>query len=128
MWRWLPAIVYMVAIFHFSSESQPMPEVTEHVWDKLLHFVEYAGLGALLYRAFHGEGLGWAAALLAATVATTMYGASDEWHQSFVPLRESSLLDWFTDMFGGAIGAAIYGTLSRHRGVTPPSNAETSRV
>jgi VanZ family protein len=118
----------MVAIFHFSSESKPMPELTEHVWDKLLHFVEYAGLGALLYRAFQGEGLGWAAAFAAATFASVAYGASDEWHQSFVPLRDSSALDWLTDMIGGAAGAALYGTLSRPRGVTSPPGAESSKV
>jgi VanZ family protein len=117
-WRWIPSIVYMVAIFHFSSESQPMPIVTEHVWDKLLHLLEYGGLGALLYRALRGEGLGWAAAFVAATVVTVAYGASDEWHQSFVPLRDASVRDWFADMLGGAIGAAIYGALSRPRRVT----------
>ncbi len=97
----------MVAIFHFSSESQPLPVLTEHVWDKALHVIEYGGLGALLYRALRGEGLGWVAAFVAATVATSAYGVSDEWHQSFVPLRDASVRDWFADMLGGAIGALV---------------------
>jgi VanZ family protein len=108
---WLPPLVYMILIFHFSSESQPMPEVTAHVWDKLLHVTEYALLGALFCRALRGEGLGWRAALIGAAVAASAYGASDEWHQAFVPLRESSVRDWFADLLGGAIGAAVYGIL-----------------
>ena len=66
---WLPPLVYMILIFHWSSESRPMPVVSAHVWDKLLHFIEYGGLGALFCRALWGEGLGWAAALVVAAVA-----------------------------------------------------------
>src|SRR5258708_3063011 len=106
---WLPPLVYMILIFHLSSESQPIPEVTAHVWDKLLHVTEYALLGALLCRALRGEGFGWRAAVIAAAVAASAYGASDEWHQAFVPLREPSVRDWFADLLGGALGAAVYG-------------------
>ena len=55
---WVPPLVYMGAIFHLSGESQPLPELTAHVWDKLLHLVEYAGLAVLLFRAVSGEGVG----------------------------------------------------------------------
>jgi VanZ family protein len=106
---WLPPLVYMILIFHLSSESQPMPEVTAHVWDKLLHVTEYGVLGALFCRALRGEGLGWRAAFIAAALAAGAYGASDEWHQAFVPLRDSSVRDWVADLLGGAIGAAVYG-------------------
>lgn len=105
---WLPPLLYMAAIFHFSSESQPMPALTEHVWDKLLHLTEYAGLGLLWCRALRSEGVGWSAAIALAAVAVMLYGASDEWHQSFVPLRDSSVRDWLADMLGGTLGAAGY--------------------
>lgn len=105
---WLPPVAYMLLIFYLSSLSRPMPSVTEHVWDKLLHFAEYAALGALLYRALRGEGLSWASAFMAAVAATAAYGASDEWHQSFVPLRDANVRDWMTDLMGGAAGAAFY--------------------
>ena len=110
---WLPPLVYMAGIFFFSAQSRPVPVVSAHVWDKLLHFVAYGGLGGLFYRASRGEGLGWTAAFAAAAIATTAYGASDEWHQSFVPLRDASIRDWFADALGGTIGAALYGTVSR---------------
>jgi VanZ family protein len=97
----------MVAIFHFSSESQPLPALTEHVWDKLLHTIEYVGLAILLFRALDGEGLGrWGSAVLTVMIVSA-YGASDEWHQLFVPLRSADLQDWMTDTLAGAIGAAM---------------------
>jgi VanZ family protein len=110
---WLPPLAYMLVIFHFSSESRPMPIVTEHVWDKLLHFLEYGGLGALWYRALRGEGLSATRAVISAAAATAAYGASDEWHQSFVPLRDASIRDWLTDLLGGSVGASLYEALGR---------------
>jgi VanZ family protein len=105
---WLPPLVYMAAIFHFSSQSHPLPALTEHVWDKLLHTVEYAGLAVLVFRALDGEGLGaWRSAILTVVVVSA-YGATDEWHQMFVPLRDSDVFDWLTDTLAGAIGAAAY--------------------
>ena len=108
LWLWTPPIIYMIAIFHFSSESRPLPALTEHVWDKLLHTVEYGGLGFLLARAFRGEGVRWLPALLLAMAATSLYGASDEWHQMFVPVRSSDIQDWIGDTIGGTLGAAAY--------------------
>src|SRR5207249_439142 len=81
---WLPPLIYMVAIFYFSSQSHPLPELTTRVWDKLLHTIEYAGLGFLVFRALSGEKLErWLAALLTVIIVSG-YGASDEWHQLYV--------------------------------------------
>ena len=103
---WLPPLVYMAAIFHFSSESEPLPALTEHVWDKLLHTIEYTGLAVLLFRALDGEALGrWWSAVLTVMIVSA-YGASDEWHQVFVPMRSADVNDWLTDTLAGAIGAA----------------------
>jgi VanZ family protein len=52
-----------------------------------------------------GEGMGWARAVALTLVIITLYGASDEWHQSFVPMRSADVRDWITDMFGGTLGA-----------------------
>lgn len=105
---WLPPLVYMGAIFWFSSESQPLPMLTEHVWDKLLHAIEYTGFAVLVFRALAGEGFGrWQAAGLTILIVST-YGASDEWHQSFVAMRSSNVQDWLTDTLAGVIGSLAY--------------------
>ena len=98
----------MALIFYLSSETNPLPELTAHVWDKFLHTGEYAALAFLLGRALVGEGLGWLAAFAAAVVVTSLYGASDEWHQAFVPMRDSDIHDWFADTMGAALGALVY--------------------
>jgi VanZ family protein len=110
---WLPPLLYMVAIYHLSSESDPLPVLTTHVWDKALHCTEYGGLAFLLSRALLGEGLGWASALALGFVTTIVYGASDEWHQLLTPGRSSDLHDWFADTFGAATGVASAFLLGR---------------
>ena len=37
LWLWLPAALYMGLIFYLSSLANPLPVLTLHVWDKLLH-------------------------------------------------------------------------------------------
>jgi VanZ family protein len=112
---WLPPLVYMAAIFHFSSESQPLPMLTERVWDKLLHTIEYIGLAVLVFRALDGEELGWWPAAVLTVMIVSAYGASDEWHQAFVPMRSSDVKDWLTDTLAGAIGAAAGVVFQRAR-------------
>ncbi len=105
---WAPPLVYMGLIFYFSSEPNPVPELTTRVWDKILHAIEYGGLAVLFCRAMVGEGVGWLLSVILALAATSVYGASDEWHQAFVPLRSSDVHDWIADTLGGAVGVAIY--------------------
>jgi VanZ family protein len=108
----------MGLIFQLSSQTDPLPAVTEHVWDKALHLGAYAALGLLFCRAFLGEGACWIAAALLAFVATSAYGASDEWHQLFTPGRQSGFDDWLADTLGGAMGIAALALLARAR-LTP---------
>src|SRR5262249_2551621 len=93
---------------HFSSESNPLPALTERVWDKLLHVIEYGGLGLLACRASLGEGARWKHAVLVAILISSAYGVTDEWHEAVVPLRTPDGYDWIADTVGAAIGAAAY--------------------
>ncbi|HHT28060.1 MAG TPA: VanZ family protein [Firmicutes bacterium] len=111
-------LLYMLLIFYVSSLAGGSLQTGVSVSDKLLHFLEYAVLSALLYTAFRG-GLGlrpkqahWLSILLA-----VVYGASDEWHQSFVPGRDMSIYDWYADCLGAiAAQALIYiGRVARRR-------------
>ncbi|MCA9319623.1 MAG: VanZ family protein [Planctomycetes bacterium] len=60
------------------------------------------GLGAIGASAAADRG----AAPWQATLIATVFGALDEWHQSFVPGRTASLWDVATDLFGAAAAAA----------------------
>ena len=110
---WVPSLLYMVLIFAVSSLEQPPLPMPEFEWltiDKLYHFIEYAILGGLLAWAFVKakpsvvpSKLIW----LVATVLSILYGASDEWHQTFVPGRFATLADWVADVFGSIAGVLV---------------------
>ena len=109
-WYWAPVALYAGMIFYLSAQPHPeehLPSfLLKDVSDKVLHAVEYGILAVLCFRAFR-----WAAgpavarqAVVAAIVAASVYGVTDEVHQFFVPFRESSWLDWLADTAGAAIG------------------------
>jgi VanZ family protein len=112
---WLPPLVYVMAIYYLSSQSDPLPVLTANVWDKFLHAAEYGGLGILVCRALIGEGVGWIRAALIAVVVSSAYAATDEWHQSFVELRSADVQDWLTDNVGATIGAGSYAMIAAGR-------------
>lgn len=97
----------MGLIFAASSRSDldPLPG---NVLDKIVHFGVYAVLGALVVRALAGGRLApeWRHVGLAVLVST-LYGASDEWHQGFVPGRTPDLMDVAADALGASAGAAF---------------------
>jgi len=106
-WVWGPEIAAMVAIFAVSA--LPQPPAPEDVSDKTLHFLAYAGLGALLLRATANatwRGVSWRSAAWAWLIAAA-YGASDEFHQYFVVDRTSSVGDWVADLAGAAASVAV---------------------
>jgi VanZ family protein len=103
--RWGPALAWAAAIFTLSSFSRlPSPPGT----DKTHHFVAYGMLAAAIVWGFTDRAPGrttWPVALGALLLAS-IYGATDEWHQSFVPGRDTSALDWAADTAGAAIAVA----------------------
>ncbi len=82
------------------------------MWDKLLHMVEYAGLALLVGRAWIGEGTPTWKAVLMAIVLSSLYAATDEWHQAYVPFRSSDVRDWTADTVGAMLGAGVLLVLS----------------
>lgn len=106
---WLAPVLYLAAIFVISSQPRPIVSPPDFLGaDKVAHFAAYAGLGALLCRAYLGSGLAGSAALWLAALTASLYGASDEWHQSFVPNRSADAADWLADSLGASIGAALF--------------------
>jgi VanZ family protein len=41
-------------------------------------------------------------------IAAALYGASDEFHQYFVPHRSCDAADWAADLLGGSAAAVLY--------------------
>lgn len=106
--------LYCTLIFSLSALSRPLPpQVTLPDW--ILHLVEYGILGALLADALGVSFQFPSRFLLLLTVGLlgTLYGLSDEWHQSFVPPREASVRDLAVDAVGVLAGAALWMCLKR---------------
>jgi VanZ family protein len=103
---WVPVVLWAGLIFALSSISDLGTGLG--TWDlvlrKLAHIVEYAILGALVYRAVGREP--------AAISLASLYAATDEVHQSFVSGREGSPVDWAVDTVGVVAGVLL---LSRAR-------------
>lgn len=98
----------MAVVFHLSSESDPLPQLTATVWDKALHFVEYAGLAVLLARALTGEGMSPRQVFVAAVGVASLYAVSDETHQIWVQGRDPAVRDWLAGSLGAIGGAGLY--------------------
>lgn len=104
-------------IFVLSSIPTPfevLPKAASALPDWLYHGIEYGVFAYLLARALYLSGLSGSIFLL---MVWTMffgmiYALSDEWHQSFVRLRESSVKDFISDTLGIGIGCTFYVTLS----------------
>jgi VanZ family protein len=98
-----PALAYAALIFFLSSLSKFPEEVPSFFgFDKMVHFVEYFVLGFLLYRWFAtvDQFSGKSRVLIATMVVGIIYAFTDEWHQAFVPGRDSSFWDVLFDSSG----------------------------
>ena len=103
----------MGLIVYLSSLSQPPETLMEVIdWgpiDKVFHLVEFTVLGVLLARALSYSlrrtllTYSW---IIAFAVAV-LFGVSDEWHQSFVLGRHSTISDLIVDTIGSALGVGI---------------------
>lgn len=109
---WGPVALWAGAIFAASSRSDTGALGRAPDW--LTHGLAYATLSLLLCRALcggFGAPLSWRVAALSTALAT-LYGVSDEFHQSFVPGREPSGADVAKDLLGALFGV----TAARGRG------------
>lgn len=106
---WAAVALWAALIFALSSQRHlPHPlGLSEAIQSNLGHFSVYFVLAALLALALRRSGLTWQRALVAAIALSTLYGVSDEWHQSFVPGRQPSAADLAVDLVGASVAAGL---------------------
>jgi VanZ family protein len=108
----IPAIFITVMSFYLSSQPYIYMPPGIVIWDKLVHFICFAGLTGSW--TFWFPLASWKKHtlrnLLLCIVGVAVYGVLDEWHQSFTPGREVSVYDWFADV-GGAILGSVSGCI-----------------
>lgn len=108
--RWATVAVYAAAIFAMSSSTHPLgiqrlpPGV-----DKLIHALVFGGFSVIVWTALRSSAPGGSPirlSLLAVLIAT-LYGLSDEVHQSFVPGREMDAVDLAADGVGACVAQVL---------------------
>jgi len=83
---------------------------------KCCHMSEYALMALLFYCALNRGSNGPETRLRRAGLAFVLavaYACTDEWHQSFVPSREASVVDVMIDALGAALGLAAWIAIRR---------------
>jgi len=116
---WILAVVWMAVIFAFSHQANSGAVTESYLQEanvpvrKLAHMFEFAVLAILVQRAVAVPAteekvfkLSYSSNVLAFLFAVS-YALSDEWHQSFVVGRSSSIYDAGVDACGALIGLTI---------------------
>lgn len=112
--RWIPTLLYMAAIFYFSSLPGPRLPLQVGASDWLVHFLEYLLLGFLLMYSLGRIAQGPGGAMAAGGIGV-VYAVTDEWHQRFVPQRDGSFSDWVFDSAGVVCAVALVYALRRRK-------------
>jgi len=109
--RIIPAILVMITLFKLSTLPGNDPFLNSvHLSDKIEHFIAYFVLGITFCIWIPSKN--WFAKPFVYGVLVvflcTLFGASDEYHQTFVPGRSGDLYDLTVDLAGGIIAVLAY--------------------
>lgn len=96
-------ILFCSFIYWLSAQtSLPTPLKFPHQ-DKVMHMGAYFILTFFVVRAFRHFFLSHRHLLISSLIFSSFYGATDEWHQSFVIGRSSDINDWIADTLGAIL-------------------------
>jgi UDP-2,3-diacylglucosamine pyrophosphatase LpxH/VanZ family protein len=106
-WLWMLPLAVAAGIVWLSAQSQyPMGIQLPQPLDKMAHALVFGGLAWALDLALrlNRPGLPLYRRHLVIFLAVSIFGATDEWHQFFVPGRSCEFGDWVADSLGGGLG------------------------
>lgn len=102
-YAWIWPCLLAATIFVISGRAAVGgPKLFEGI-DKVAHFFVYGLLATLIVRLSPRPAAAWWAWL-----AASLYGVSDEWHQSFTPGRSVELADLIADSLGALVAVVVY--------------------
>jgi len=108
---WLPAMVWATVIFLFSNFPSIKTTdffLSDFIFKKTAHLLEYGILSILVFRALEGSYINIKKAMIVSILISFLYAVSDEFHQSFIPGREPTIRDIIIDTIGATIGAVLW--------------------
>jgi VanZ family protein len=149
--HWIPAICVAVLISIFSTHyfsgaetarflipllQRLFPAAGPHTLNlihtgirKVAHITEFGVLSISVFHGIRGERYGWRFqwALITLIIAVS-YAGLDEWHQSFVPVREARFRDVLIDSTGALLAQVlvwVYAKLHRNLVQSPALKEKT---
>ena len=96
---WGPVLAWCALIFYFSHRPIPEPMSESQTFkgiDTLYHFLAYAPLGSVSFRASKH--------FFFSVLFVFLYGISDEIHQSLLPFRDFEIKDMVVNGIAGFCG------------------------
>jgi len=107
---WFPVALCMAVIFYTSSiPGRDVPSLFPYQ-DLIYHLLIFFLLACFFIRAMKNTfpAFGHIKIVLFTTIFVIIYGLTDEWHQSFVPLRTVSVFDFFIDCLAGFAACILF--------------------
>ncbi|WP_066295228.1 VanZ family protein [Bacillus sp. FJAT-29937] len=98
-------LMIIADFFHLSEDQARMANL---IFRKLVHLSAFGVLAILFYNSFEKH------RFIQAWIYTTIYAASDEIHQAFIPDRTGSIVDVGIDSIGALIALCII-KMATHR-------------
>ena len=114
---WIWPVLLTATIFTLSGTSNiavPSVETAFIPKDKLAHFLVFGLLATAILRVPYLRERGWRGVIIA-IILTSLYGAFDEWRQSFTPGRFVEFADWVANTLGAIVAATLYHLLHPYR-------------
>ncbi|MDD1626841.1 MAG: VanZ family protein [Methylococcaceae bacterium] len=100
-------LFYCLFIYWLSDQSSLPAPLWFDYQDKLYHAGAYFIMGLLAWRSFKHLVRSPIILALLSIAFCSLYGLSDEWHQSFVVGRESDSADWVADTSGSILAILL---------------------
>jgi VanZ family protein len=107
----LPAIIITILIFILSDQPEPeLLGIKFNIYDKLLHISAFFiyGLSLFFFYIVNFRNQSKNKIILLVVLTGSLYGIFDEFHQSFVPGRQTEFLDWLADFIGICFSILFY--------------------
>jgi VanZ family protein len=116
---WLILTCFCGLIYWLSNQSS-LPDIQVVEWqDKVHHMTAYGVMSVCAWRAFRHHIQSPRLLALAAAFFCSLYGISDEFHQSFVPGRSVEVADWLADTSGAVLAQLALFRLHRRNNPLP---------
>lgn len=106
-WLW-PAALAATIVVASGRGQVAAPDIVD--FDKVAHAAVFGLLATLVHRNGFPPRQAWLPVLL-----VSLFGALDEWHQSFTPGRSVEVADWVADTVGAALAVTIYVNWTAYR-------------